>query len=109
MTINQTDEVILSDKRHLDKSGQEHVMKLLKNHEAEFVDLRFTDLRGKEQHVTLPQNKIDDAFFKYGKAFDGSSICGWQDINESDLLLIPDASTAIVDIFCEAPTLNYSL
>ncbi len=106
MTINQTDEVILSDKRHLDKSGQEHVMKLLKNHEAEFVDLRFTDLRGKEQHVTLPQNKIDDAFFKYGKAFDGSSICGWQDINESDLLLIPDASTAVMDIFTEVPTLN---
>ncbi len=80
--------------------------KLMQEHEIEFVDLRFTDLRGKEHHVTLPANKIDDAFFQYGKAFDGSSLCGWQSINESDLLLIPDLSTAIPDLFCEVPTLQ---
>jgi len=81
------------------------ITKMIKEHEVEFVDLRFTDLRGKEHHVTLPQNKIDDSFFKYGKAFDGSSLCGWQDINKSDLLLIPDVGTAVMDPFCEMPTL----
>lgn len=83
----------------------DHVLKMIKDHEVEYVDLRFTDLRGKEHHVTLPVNKIDDNFFIYGKAFDGSSLCGWQAINESDLLLIPDAATAIMDIFCEVPTM----
>lgn len=81
------------------------ITKMIQDHEVEFVDLRFTDLRGKEHHVTLPQNKIDDNFFKYGKAFDGSSLCGWQDINKSDLLLIPDVGTAMMDPFCEMPTL----
>lgn len=83
----------------------DHIRKMIKDNEVEFVDLRFTDLRGKEQHVTLPAHKIDDNFFKYGKAFDGSSIAGWQEINDSDLLLMPDPSTAVLDIFCELPTL----
>jgi len=83
----------------------EYISKLIKEHEVEYVDLRFTDLRGKEHHVTVPQSKIDENFFKYGKAFDGSSLCGWQDINKSDLLLAPDASTAIMDPFCALPTL----
>ena len=82
------------------------VVAMLKEHQIEFVDLRFTDLRGKEHHVTLPKNKIDDNFFKHGKAFDGSSICGWQEINHSDLILIPDVDTAVVDPFCEIATLN---
>lgn len=77
---------------------------LLTEHDIEFVDLRFTDLRGKEHHVTLPVDKINDGFFEYGKAFDGSSLAGWQAINESDLVLMPDFSTAVVDIFCEIPT-----
>lgn len=88
-----------------DAKAKDNVLKMIKDHEVEFVDLRFTDLRGKEHHVTLPESKIDDSFFVYGKAFDGSSLCGWQDINESDLLLIPDPSTAVMDIFCEVPTL----
>lgn len=79
--------------------------KLMKEHKIEFVDLRFCDLRGKEHHVTLPASKIDDNFFKYGKAFDGSSLAGWQSIAKSDLLLIPDVESALVDIFCELPTL----
>lgn len=98
-------EVRLANAHHIKQSDQDHVRKLIKENEVEFVDLRFTDLRGKEQHVTLPSNKIDDNFFVFGKAFDGSSLCGWQDINESDLLLIPDPTTAILDIFCEVPTL----
>ncbi len=82
------------------------IRQLIQEHAIEYVDLRFTDLRGKEHHVTLPQNKIDEGFFRYGKAFDGSSLCGWQAINESDLLLMPDTATAVVDTFCELPTLN---
>lgn len=105
-TVMQEKEGKLSDKHRLDFSGKDQVLAMMKSNDVEFVDLRFTDLRGKEQHVTLPQNKIDDHFFLYGKAFDGSSICGWQDINESDLLLIPDASTAVMDIFTELSTLN---
>lgn len=85
--------------------SNERIKKLIAENEVEFVDLRFTDLRGKEHHVTLPADKVDGHFFKYGKAFDGSSLCGWQDINKSDLLLIPDDSTAVMDMFTELPTL----
>lgn len=83
----------------------DHIKKLLKDNEVVFVDLRFTDLRGKEHHVTLPTSRIDETFFKYGKAFDGSSLCGWQHINKSDLLLMPDLDTAIMDVFSEHATL----
>src|SRR5579885_2820382 len=95
----------LANLQHNDIAMTKELKKLILDNKVEFVDLRFTDLRGKEHHVTLPQNKIDDNFFVYGKAFDGSSLAGWQDINESDLLLIPDTSTAVMDIFCEVPTL----
>ncbi len=83
----------------------DYISNLIIQHEVEFVDLRFTDLRGKEHHVTLPKEKIDANFFKYGKAFDGSSLCGWQHINKSDLLLMPDEDTAVIDPFCEHSTL----
>lgn len=82
------------------------IKKLIEEHKVEFVDLRFTDMRGKEHHVTIPKNKADEAFFKYGKVFDGSSIAGWCMINKSDLVLQPDTSTAVMDPFCEVPTLN---
>lgn len=79
---------------------------LVETHSIEFLDLRFCDLRGKEHHVTLPKDKLNEELLRDGKAFDGSSLCGWQKINHSDLLLIPDVSTAIVDPFYAAPTLN---
>jgi len=81
------------------------VFKLMKDREVKFVDLRFTDTRGKEQHVTVPGHVIDEDFFTDGKMFDGSSIAGWKGINESDMILMPDASTAIVDPFFEETTL----
>lgn len=81
-----------------------HLKKLIEEHRIEFADLRFTDLRGKEHHITLPTSKIDDNFFKTGKVFDGSSLCGWQTINKSDLILMPEA-TGILDPFCHSPTL----
>ncbi|MBA3564676.1 MAG: glutamate--ammonia ligase [Gammaproteobacteria bacterium] len=77
----------------------------IKDNEVKFVDLRFTDSKGKEQHVTVPTRVIDDDFFEDGKMFDGSSIAGWKHINESDMILMPDAETAVMDIFSEDATL----
>lgn len=82
------------------------VLKLIKEKEAKFVDLRFTDTRGKDNHVTVPASQIDDEFFTKGKMFDGSSINGWKDIHEADMILSPDASTAVVDVFSEETTIN---
>jgi len=82
------------------------VLKLIEEKGIKYVDLRFTDTKGKEQHVTVPTRMVDDAFFEDGKGFDGSSIAGWKGIQESDMILMPDASTAIVDPFFEEPTLN---
>ena len=81
------------------------ILSMLKEKEVAFVDLRFTDTRGKEQHVTVPAHTIDASFFDDGKMFDGSSIAGWKGINESDMVLMPDASTAVMDPFFEEKTL----
>jgi glutamine synthetase len=81
------------------------VLSLIKEKEIKFVDLRFTDTIGKEQHVTVPSTTLDPKFFEDGKMFDGSSIAGWKGINESDMVLMPDASTAVLDPFFEESTL----
>jgi len=81
------------------------VMKMMKDEEVKFVDLRFTDTRGKEQHVSLPAHQIEEDTFKDGKMFDGSSIAGWKGINESDMVLMPDAATAVMDPFADENTL----
>jgi len=83
----------------------ENVFKLIKDNEVKFVDLRFTDTRGKEQHVSMPVHAVEEDMFEVGKPFDGSSIAGWKGINESDMLLMPEASTAVMDPFMEEPTL----
>jgi glutamine synthetase len=82
------------------------VLSMLKEKEVKFVDLRFTDTRGKEQHVTVPAHTVDQGFFEDGKMFDGSSIAGWKGINESDMVLMPDPDTAVIDPFFEETTLN---
>jgi glutamine synthetase len=82
------------------------VFDLIKEHEVKFVDLRFTDSKGKEQHVSIPHHQVNEDFFEDGKMFDGSSIEGWKGINESDMVLMPDAETAVLDPFTEAVTLN---
>jgi len=79
----------------------ENVLNLIKTEEVKFVDLRFTDTKGKEQHVTIPTGCIDEDFFEEGKMFDGSSIAGWKGINESDMILMPDPSTAVLDPFSD--------
>src|ERR671935_2719737 len=82
------------------------VLKLIKDKEVKFVDLRFTDTRGKEQHVTVPVKYFGKDKFENGHAFDGSSIAGWKGIQASDMLLMPDATTAYIDPFMDETTLN---
>ncbi|MFT5560679.1 MAG: glutamine synthetase [Candidatus Azotimanducaceae bacterium] len=84
----------------------EKTLKMIKDADAKWVDLRFTDPRGKEQHVTNNATKIDADFFEDGAMFDGSSIAGWKPINESDMILMPDDSTAVLDPFTEESTIN---
>ena len=81
------------------------VFKMIKEHEVKFVDLRFTDTRGKEQHVSMPASQVDEDMFKDGKMFDGSSIAGWKGIQESDMVLMPEAATAVMDPFTDENTL----
>ncbi|MEK7322339.1 MAG: glutamate--ammonia ligase [Pseudomonadota bacterium] len=81
------------------------VLTLIKEKDVKFVDLRFTDTRGKEQHVSIPAHTADDDMFKDGKMFDGSSIAGWKGIQESDMVLMPDADSAVMDPFMDEPTL----
>ncbi len=81
------------------------VLKMIKEKKTKFVDYRFTDTKGKEQHVTVPANTLDASTFEEGKMFDGSSIAGWKGIQESDMILMPEPSTAVMDPFMEEPTL----
>ncbi|MEY1662944.1 glutamate--ammonia ligase [Isoalcanivorax beigongshangi] len=81
----------------------EKTLKLIKDNDARWVDLRFTDSRGKEQHVTYPAADVDEDFFQDGKMFDGSSIAGWKGINESDMILMPDDESAVMDPFADTP------
>ena len=82
----------------------ERTLNLIQTHDIRWVDLRFTDTKGKEQHVSIPAGVVDEDFFADGKMFDGSSISGWKGINESDMILMPDDSTAILDPFTDDPT-----
>ncbi len=82
------------------------VLDLIKKHNVKYVDLRFTDPRGKLQHLTQHLGTLDEDAFKTGVMFDGSSIAGWRAINESDMALIPDAGTAVIDPFYAEPTLT---
>ncbi|ANO31797.1 type I glutamate--ammonia ligase [Vibrio breoganii] len=84
----------------------ENVLSLIQENEVKFVDLRFTDTKGKEQHISLPSHQVDADFFEEGKMFDGSSVAGWKGINESDMVMMPDAASAVLDPFTEDSTLN---
>ncbi len=82
----------------------EDVLKMVKDNDIQFVDFRFTDPRGKWQHTAYSAKKVDKASFEDGIMFDGSSIAGWKSINESDMILKPDATTAFIDPFAAQPT-----
>src|SRR5512146_1656524 len=81
------------------------VLKMIKDKEVKFVDLRFTDTRGKEQHVSVPVKAFNADKFEAGHAFDGSSIAGWKGIQASDMLLLPDPAAARLDPFMDETTL----
>ena len=82
-----------------------NVIKMIKDQDIQFVDFRFTDTKGKEQHVSVPAAMADEDMFDEGKMFDGSSIAGWKGINESDMILMPDADSAVIDPFLQDTTL----
>ncbi|AQA17475.1 type I glutamate--ammonia ligase [Halioglobus japonicus] len=83
----------------------ENTLNLIRDNEVRWIDLRFTDTRGKEQHVTIPATEVDEDFFEGGKMFDGSSISGWKGINESDMILMPDDDASVLDPFTDDVTL----
>jgi glutamine synthetase len=84
------------------------VLKMVKDNEAKFVDFRFTDTKGKEQHVSVPISHFGQDKFDDGHAFDGSSVAGWKGIEASDMLLMPDPNTAFIDPFREETTICIS-
>jgi len=84
----------------------EDVIKLIEEKDVKFIDFRFADTKGKEQHVSVPAHTIDEKTFVEGKMFDGSSIAGWKGIDASDMILLPEADTAVLDPFTDETTLN---
>ncbi|MDF1584241.1 MAG: glutamate--ammonia ligase [Methyloprofundus sp.] len=83
----------------------ENVLKMIQENDIKFVDFRFCDTRGKEQHVTFPAHSISEDTFEEGNMFDGSSVAGWKGINESDMILMPDPYSAKIDPFFDDNTL----
>jgi glutamine synthetase len=77
----------------------QHILRRIKDEGIELIDLKFTDLHGKWQHLTVCADLLDEQSFTEGLAFDGSSIRGWKTINESDMAMVPDANTAWIDPF----------
>jgi len=87
-------------------AGAERILKFIKDKDVQFVDLRFTDPRGKWQHVSYDLSLVDEDFLTNGTMFDGSSIAGWKAINDSDMTLVPDCDTAVIDPFFAQRTLS---
>src|SRR3990172_7409953 len=83
----------------------QNIKELIKTHEVKFIDLRFTDLRGKEQHLTIPASQMSENLLTDGKMFDGSSLAGWKSVHDSDMVLKPDPTTAVLDPFLDEMTL----
>jgi glutamine synthetase len=90
---------------HKRRSPKE-VLEMARAAGAQLVDFKFTDFPGVWQHITAPLHELSEDSFEEGRGFDGSSIRGWQAINASDMLMIPDPSTAFIDPFCDHPTLS---
>jgi len=86
-------------------SDVNEIMERIRSDEVKYVDVRFTDPRGKWQHLTMDSDLFEEEFFEEGIMFDGSSIAGWKAINESDMALVPDPATAVMDPFMAQPTL----
>jgi glutamine synthetase len=107
-TPSNTSRSVTSEPGHFQYKGPERpedITALIRDHHIEIVDLRFTDLPGLWQHFSIMLPEVGTALFEDGIGFDGSSIRGFQEIHESDMLLVPDCTSAFVDPFCETPTL----
>src|SRR3954465_7758417 len=87
-------------------SDVQQVLELIQEKKIQVVDVKFCDLPGTWQHFSIPAGTLDESVFKEGLGFDGSSIRGFQAINESDMLLLPDPTTAFVDPVLEVPTVS---
>ncbi len=90
---------------HFQKLTAEKIAKLKKDEDLRWIDLRFTDPKGKWQHLTMDAENLDDDMLEDGIMFDGSLIAGWKDINDSDMTLKPDLSTGGIDTFSAQPSL----
>src|ERR671936_263238 len=88
------------------KTSPKDVIRMAKDQQAKIVDLRFVDLPGTWQHFSIPVEELSEGLFTDGIGFDGSSIRGFQHIHESDMLLMPDATSAFVDPVLEVKTLD---
>ncbi|MDR2996930.1 MAG: glutamine synthetase beta-grasp domain-containing protein, partial [Microbacterium sp.] len=86
-------------------SEPSELLAYIKENDVKFLDIRFTDLPGVQQHFNIPASTVDEDFFRDGQLFDGSSIRGFASIHESDMQLIPDVTTAYIDPFREASTI----
>ena len=86
-------------------SDVKHVLNMIDENDVKYVDFRFTNLAGKWQHTAQHVSTIDEEMLEEGIMFDGSSIAGWKDIHESDMNLMPDLSTAVMDPFTAQPQL----
>ena len=89
-------------------SDAQTVLKTIQEHDIQFVDFRFTDPRGKWHHTAQAVRTVDEAMLTDGIMFDGSSIAGWKEIHESDMILMPDTDSAVIDPFTAQPTLIVS-
>src|SRR5215210_1987905 len=87
-------------------TNADEVLKFIKDEGVQFIDVRFCDLPGVMQHFTFPASNFGPSVFSEGLMFDGSSIRGFQQIHESDMLLLPDPTTAYMDPITKAPTLS---
>ncbi|AKC60171.1 type I glutamate--ammonia ligase [Blochmannia endosymbiont of Polyrhachis (Hedomyrma) turneri] len=86
-------------------SNINEILHAINEQKIKFVDLRFTDTKGKEQHITIPSQQVNDTLFHNGKIFDGSSLHGWKNIHESDMILMPDSNNFIIDPFYTEKTI----
>ncbi len=83
------------------------VVELAKKKAVRIVDIKFTDLLGAWQHFSVPTSELEESLFEDGLGFDGSSIRGWQAINNSDMIVLPDPTTAMMDPFHESPYIKF--
>ena len=81
------------------------ILKKIKDEKVAFVDFRFTDTLGKYHHISVPAGNVDSELLTDGKNFDGSSIEGWRGIENSDMVLVPDLTTAVIDPFIDEKTM----